>query len=92
MPTRFFIRDDGETELEIDYTASGGTEPSGMYGPPEDYDPGSGFEVEIIGIRPVPDDKPGVEDPILTDAENERFENEVNEDPSTWEIDYPEDY
>lgn len=90
--SRTFLRDDRETEVEVDYSTSGGEPASGMFGPPEDYDPGSAFEVEIESIRPIPDDKPGVEDIQLTEAERERFEREVNEDPATWEPEDDSDY
>lgn len=93
MPSssRIFIRDDGETELEVDYTFRPGSAPSGMFGPIEHYDPGEPAEVTIEdawlwGDRSKPD-APKVE---LTDAEAERFEREVNEDPATWEPDEPD--
>lgn len=93
MPSRsrIFIRDDGETELEVDYTFRPGSAPSGEYGPPEHYDPGEPAEVTIEAAWLWADrgnrDAPKVE---LTDAEAERFEREVNEDPATWEPDEPD--
>lgn len=86
--SRIFIRDDQETELEVDYEVRGGSEPSGLFGPPEHYDPGEPSEVTVTGAWLLADasnvDAPQVE---LTDAENERFEQEVIEDPATWEPD-----
>lgn len=90
MPSRsrIFIRDDGETELEVDYTFRAGSAPSGMFGPPEHYDPGSAAEVEIEAAWLLADaNKPDAPRVKLTDAEAERFETEVNEDPATWEPD-----
>lgn len=93
MPSRArtFVRDDRETELEVDYEVRGGSEPSGMFGPPEHYDPGEPPEVTVIGAWLLADannpDAPEVE---LTDAERERFEQEVIQDPETWEPDYPD--
>jgi hypothetical protein len=88
---RTFVRDDRETELEVDYEVRGGSEPSGMFGPPEHYDPGEPPEVTVTGAWLLADannpDAPEVE---LTDAERERFEQEVIEDPETWEPDYPD--
>lgn len=88
---RVFIRDDGATEVDVDFSVSGGEAPSGLSGPPEDYDPGSGFEVEIESATRLEgeDDGPGRKgDPVtLTDKEFDRFQTEVNEDPETWEPD-----
>ena len=80
---RIFIRDDKETELAVDYEISGGEGPSGEFGPPEHYDPGSSMEVCITdawlyGSAVMVND--------LTEAEIERFDMEVNDDPETWEI------
>jgi hypothetical protein len=85
--TRFFMRDDGETEVEIDYTLHGGSAPSGLFGPPEDYDPGSPPEVTVEAVWLVSerDQNEAVTTIELTDAEIERFEAEVIEDPATWE-------
>jgi hypothetical protein len=90
MPSRsrIFIRDDGETELEVDYTFSGGSEPYFGYGDNRLDDPGSGVEVEIKAAWLLADaNKPDAPKVELTDAEAERFETEVNEDPATWEPD-----
>lgn len=93
MPSRsrFFTRDDGETELEVDYSFRPGCGPSGQFGPPEDYDPGEPAEVTIEDAWLAADsgnrNAPRV---TLTDAEAERFEAEVNEDPATWEPEEPD--
>lgn len=95
MPTRsrIFIRDDGETELEVDYTFSGGSAPSGLSGPPEHYDPGSSHEVTIEDAWLLADaNNPDAPRVTLTDAEAERFADEVNQDPATWEPDDDYDY
>lgn len=90
---RHFIRDDRETELCAEYTVSGGEVLSGMYRPPEHYDPGSPPEVEIEECWIDGSDLLGAAYAIrinLTDKEAERFEMEVIEDPDTWE--YNDDY
>lgn len=89
---RIFVRDDRETEVEVDYELRGGSAPSGLFGPPEHYDPGSPPEVTITDCWIERIDAAGMaftEKVTLTDAEIERFETEVLEDPKTWE---PEDY
>lgn len=89
--TRLFVRDDGETELEVDYTFHGGSAPSGLSGPPENYDPGCSWEVEIsdawLWEHRNRRDAPSVE---LTSAEADRFADEVNQDPETWEPEGPD--
>jgi hypothetical protein len=86
--SRIFVRDDGETELEVDYTFRPGCAPSGLFGPIEDYDPGDPAEVEIEAAWLLADaNKPDAPKVTLTDAEAERFEAEVNADPATWEPD-----
>lgn len=91
MPSRVFVRDDGETEVEVDYTVRGGSEASGLCGLPEDYDPGEAPEIIIEDAWLLSDadrkDAPRVD---LTDAETERFEQEVCEDPETWRPDEPD--
>lgn len=78
---RHFTRDDQETEVEVEYELTGGSDPSGEYGPPENYDPGSSPEMTVT----KPDD--------LTEAELERFEEEVMNDPDSWpELDHEPDY
>ena len=86
---RIFIRDDKETELAVDYEISGGEGPSGEFGPPEHYDPGSSMEVCITDAWLYGSDADGNQAVMvndLTEAEIERFDMEVNEDPETWEI------
>lgn len=93
MPTRFFTRDDQETEVEVDFTVNGGSAPSGLFGLPEDYDPGEPPEVVIEDVWLVADrDKPRAQGATvtLTDAESERFEQEVLEDPDTYEPNEPD--
>lgn len=92
---RYFLRDDRETEVCIDYTVRGGEGPSGLSGPPEHYDPGSPPEVEIDDAWIERVDDAGVayaETVNLSDKEIERFELEVIEDPATWESDDDYDY
>ncbi len=85
---RYFLRDDRETEVCIDYTVRGGECASGLHGPPEHYDPGSPPEVEIDDAWIERIDSQGaayIENVKLTDKEVDRFECEVIEDPTTWE-------
>jgi len=92
---RYFLRDDRETEVCIDYTLRGGSGPSGMFGTPEHYDPGSPPEVEIddAWIERIDSEGMGYAESVkLTDKEYDRFELEVIEDPSTWEPDDDRDY
>lgn len=42
-----------EVEVEFSYTVAWGSAPSGMSGPPENYDPGSPDEVEDIRLETV---------------------------------------
>lgn len=93
MPSRsrIFVRDDRETELEVDYSFRPGTAASGLFGLPEDYDPGEPAEVTIEGAWLLADANKQNPPPVeLTDAEAERFEQEVNEDPDTWEPEEPD--
>jgi hypothetical protein len=45
--------DDVEHEIEATYEVAWGSPPSGMSGPPEDYDPGSGSVAEAIRVEKV---------------------------------------
>ena len=84
--TRYFVRDDQETELEILYTVTGGMAPSGLSGPYENYDPGSAPEVTIDHAYDISvANKADREDVELTENETERFQDEVINDPETWE-------
>ena len=46
------LRDGGETcvQVVVDYGFRPGTPPSGLSGPPEDYDPGAGAECDVTGL------------------------------------------
>ena len=46
-----------ELEVVVSFTVAWGAEPSGMFGPPENYDPGSADEIEDIRVVSV-DGKP----------------------------------
>lgn len=66
-------------EVLVDFTVdSYGSDPSGMYGPPEDYDPGSGAELYITKV--VLSEGPDAPIPI-TDDERERLETILLENP-----------
>ncbi len=41
-------KDDGSGEIEISFDYAPGSPPSGMTGPPEHYDPGSGEEFYVV--------------------------------------------
>lgn len=47
--------------LEVKLMWAPGREPSGMSGPPENYDPGDGPEIEINEVRRQGDDRPLVD-------------------------------
>ncbi len=64
-------------EVLVTFEWTPGEPPTGTHNcPPEDYDPGSGPEIHIVHVRPLVDDKPGVEDIALTDGDRERFYDE----------------
>lgn len=65
-------------EVEVTFNWTPGTEPSGMYGPPENYDPGEGDYFEIL--TPVGLSE-GAEEAVV----NWLFENWERPEP-----DYPE--
>ncbi|MBS67251.1 MAG: hypothetical protein Tp170SUR191951_45 [Prokaryotic dsDNA virus sp.] len=89
--TRIFVRDDGETELEVDYEIRGGSAPSGLFGLPEDYDPGEPPEITITDAWLLADaNDPKAPRVTLTDAEAERFDDEVLSDPATNEPEEPD--
>ena len=54
---------EGENEYEVRYTITPGTPERGRFGKPEDYDPGSAPEVEIVSFTrdglEVPEPYPG---------------------------------
>lgn len=82
-------------EVLVDYEVeSYGSDPSGMSGPPENYDPGSGPELYVTGAT-IDDGTPKGVPVVLTNAERERLEEEIASNPDWWMPsgdDYPEDY
>lgn len=76
-------------DYEVEYL---GSEPSGMFGPPEDYDPGSGPELYITGA--VLADGSSDEPIELDDAERERLEGIIADNPEWWmpDDDGPDDW
>lgn len=88
MPEKFdctYTRDDGATEVTVELVVDDwGSAPSGLSGPPENYDPGSGMEVYINKAWNEETGEP-VE---LTDAERSRMEEAFCADPP--EADYPD--
>ena len=85
--THMFVRDDGETEIEVEFSYSPGTAPSGLSGPPEHYDPGEGPEVAIERAWLAKEDPPGTHEYVLlTEAERQRIEDEIAQDPQ-WDED-----
>lgn len=87
MPTRSrnFTRDDG-TVLEVDYSFSGGSAGYSGYGNTQFDEAPSGVEVEIEDAWRLADaNDPNAPRVDLTEAEQERFAEEVNADPATWE-------
>lgn len=86
---RYMTLSDGR-EVLVDYTVESlGSDPSGMFGPPEDYDPGSGPELYVTKVC----HEDGTEFSI-SDAERDRLETIIAENPDWWMPDYdgPEDY
>ena len=73
---------DGRDVL-VDYTVEDyGSEPSGMYGSPENYDPGSG---PIIGIDKITIDGIEIE---IDEAERYRLEDILVQNPDWWVPEY----
>lgn len=87
MPETFFRHynrdDEAETEILVEIQVDGwGSAPSGLFGPPEDYDPGDGMEFSILKAWLKSDeDKFDAPEITLTDAERERIEIAFAEDP-----------
>lgn len=82
---RQFTRDDG-TVLEVDYSFSGGSDGHFSPGNHSFDEAPSGVEVEIEDAWRLADaDNPKAPRVTLTEAEQERFAEEVNADPATWE-------
>lgn len=80
-------------EVLVDYVVEDlGSEPSGMSGPPEHYDPGSGPELYVEKVTIDDGTEEGV--PVeITDAEREHLEREIADNPDWWMPDlddYPE--
>lgn len=77
-------------EVLVDFTVeSYGSGPSGMGGPPEYYDPGSGAELYITKVTL----SEGPDAPIeITDQERDRLETILLENPDWYEPDGYDDY
>lgn len=92
MPTTTFERvtDDDAVEVQVDFTLRGGAEPSGMFGPPEHYDPGEAPEITIEGAEILATG----EETTLTDAEVEKVETYILENLDQFDggDDYYEDF
>lgn len=88
---RTALRDDRETEIQVEIAVHAWGCAAQTYGPPESCFPGEPPEVEIVDAWLLADadhaDAPSL---TLTDAERERIELEFIEDPP--EPDYPEDF
>ena len=79
------MRDDGETEIMVEFTVHSWGSPPQTYGLPEDCDAGDPIEVEITdcwieGSKPLADGQ-GPLRVSLTDAEVERLETAFCENP-----------
>ena len=48
--------DDGGGEVQVSFDWNAGSAPSGLTGPPENYDPGAGEEFYIVAVEPPQDD------------------------------------
>lgn len=83
--TRQFIRDNGDA-VDVDYETSGGS--SAVISLPWLSEPGEPPEITITDVWLSADgENPDAPRVTLTDAEVERFEREVCEDPATYEVD-----
>jgi hypothetical protein len=84
------ITDDAAVEIVVDFTLVGGSEASGLSGPPEHYDPGEAPEFVIEGAYVRGTD----EEVALTPEEEAAVERDVMERIADFEDrdDYPEDY
>lgn len=68
-----FETEHGE-EVLVTFEWTAGTPETGTHNcPPEDYDPGSGPELYVVHVRPLVDNKPGIDDIALSPADLERF-------------------
>lgn len=75
---------DEDAELEVSFDFTPGQAPSGEFGPPEHYDPGSGDEFEEVFVT-----YRGIPQGISGDGE-ERIVNWLAENWEPDEPDYPE--
>lgn len=76
--TRVYTRDDGETEVTVDFNVTSWGSPAHMGSLTYAGDPGDPMEVEIDACTLASDSQTKV---VLTDAERERFEMAFLEDP-----------
>lgn len=82
---RRFTRDDGSV-LEVDYSISGGSAGAFGYGTHQFDEAPCGVEVEIEDAWLLADaENPDAPRVRLTESEEQRFAEEVNADPATWE-------
>ncbi|MEJ0093306.1 MAG: hypothetical protein WDN46_07690 [Methylocella sp.] len=72
-----FERDDGETEITVEYSISDYL-PAQTYGPPESCCPAEGGEVEIVKAWTTAEPS---QDITLTDAEEQRMSTYIQENP-----------
>lgn len=71
-------------EVLVDYEVDCyGSEPSGMYGDPEHYDPGSGPELHIERIRLAADGSSD-DEIVLPDEDRWKLEATIAENPDWW--------
>lgn len=88
---RAAVRDDGETEIEVEIAVHSWGCSAQTYGPPESCYPAEGAEVEIIDAWLLSDaDKVNAPRITLTDTESQRIETDFIENPP--EPDYGDDY
>jgi len=95
MPTHttYYQRPNGDEpdiEIEVDFELIGGSDPSGLSGPPEHYDPGEAPEFVLIGAAI----KSTGEEVDLSAAEQDAVEADVMDRLGDFDgrDDYPEDY
>jgi hypothetical protein len=87
---RYAIRDDRETEIEVEIAVNSWGCSAQTYGPAENCYPGEPMEVEIIDAWLLDDFDKARPKLVLTDAERERIKLEFCENPP--EPDYGDDY
>jgi hypothetical protein len=77
-----FLRDDGETEVQVEIAVNSWGRAAQLYGPPEACDPGEPMEVEVLRAWLWSDrNTPLAPCVILTEAEIDRAEIEFMENP-----------